>query len=94
MESILCIPRMESNTPKQYIFSTLCKLNWGQISIINEIPLRNEPTHKRILIKVKWDTSKSPDVIEYRTRITKGDSVKLVHNINSPWFWKIVLGKS
>jgi hypothetical protein len=90
MESILCIPRMEMTTPKQYIFTTLCKLNWGHISILNEIPLRNEPTQKRILIRVKWD----PNASEYKSRILKGDSVKLVHNINSPWFWKIVLGKS
>ena len=83
---------MEITTPKQYVFSTLCKLNWGHISILNEIPLRNEPMQKRILIKVRWDsTSISEDV---RTRIQNGDSVKLVHDINSPWFWKIVLGKS
>ncbi len=90
MESILCIPRMEITTPKQYVFSTLCKLNWGHISILNEIPLRNEPMQKRILIKVRWDST-SEDV---RTRIQNGDSVKLVHDINSPLFWKIVLGKS
>jgi hypothetical protein len=90
MESILCIPRMEITTPKPYIFSTLCKLKWGHISILNEIPLRNEPNQKRILIKVRWDPT-SEDV---RSRIQNGDSVKLVHDINSPWFWKVVLGKS
>ena len=90
METILCIPRMEIATPKQYILSTLCKLNWGNISIMNEIPLRNEPNHKRIMIKVKWDLSSS----DIKTRIQDGNSIKLVHDINSPWFWKIVQGKS
>lgn len=90
MESILCIPRMDNTTQKQYILNTLYKLKWGHISIVNEIPLRNEPNQKRILIRVKWDEC-SDDI---RSRIQSGDSIKLVHDINSPWFWKIVLGKS
>lgn len=90
MESILCIPRMDNTTHKQYILNILYKLNWGHVSIINEIPLRNEPNYKRILIRVKWDEC-SYDI---RSRIYNGDSIKLVHDINSPWFWKIVLGKS
>jgi len=90
MESILCIPRMDINTPNRYIFSTLCKLKWGHISILKEVPLRNEPNQKRILIKVRWD----PTSEDMRTRIQNGESVKLVHDINSPCFWKVVLGKS
>jgi hypothetical protein len=87
MESILCIPRMDVITSKQYILSTFYKLKWGHISLVNEIPLRNDPTHKRILIRVKWDDC-SHDI---RSRIHDGGSIKLVHDINSPWFWKIML---
>ena len=88
MESTLCIPRMELSTPKNYIFQTLCRLKWGRIIHINEIPLRNDPTQKRIIIKIKWNSSS-----EYKERINNGDSIKLVHDENSPWFWKVVLSR-
>ncbi len=90
MESIICIPRMDLTIQRKYILNTLYKLNWGHISIINEIPLRNEPDQKRILIRIKWDECAE----DIRSRVNNGDSIKLVHDINSPWFWKIVLGKS
>jgi hypothetical protein len=87
METTLCIPRVDINTTKQYIFASLCKLKWGRISIVNEIPLRNDPTQKRIMIKVRWT---SPIESEVKSKIDNGDTVKFVHDINSPWFWKIV----
>ena len=90
MESILCIPRMDLTIQRKYIQNTLYKLKWGHISIINEIPLRNEPDQKRILVRIKWDECAG----DIRSRVNNGDSIKLVHDINSPWFWKIVLGKS
>lgn len=81
---------MDLNIQRKYILNTLYKLKWGHISIINEIPLRNEPDQKRILIRIKWDECAD----DIRSRVSNGDSIKLVHDINSPWFWKIVLGKS
>ena len=86
---MLCIPRMELSTPRNYIFQTLCKLKWGKIIKINEIPLRNDPTQKRILIKIRWNQSN-----EYESRINNGDIIKLIHNENSPWFWKVVISKT
>ena len=88
MESTLCIPRVGISTPKNYIQNTVNKLNWGRIIYINEIPLRNDPSQKRILIRIKWNASN-----EYKDRLDNGDSIKLVQMDNSPWFWKIVLGK-
>ena len=91
MESILCIPRIDVRTSSKYILQSLCKLNWGKISILNEIPLRNDPTQKRILIKVKWN----PDTeTTMKTKLDKGDVINLVHDINSPWFWKIMLSNN
>jgi hypothetical protein len=89
METLLCIPRMDASVPKQYILRTLYKLNWGYVSIINEIPLRNEPTHKRIMWRVRWNENAT----EYRSRIQDGECLKLVHDLNSPYFWKIVASK-
>ena len=91
MESILCIPRIDVRTPNKYIFQSLCKLNWGKISILNEIPLRNDPTQKRILIKVKWNSDTETTM---KTKLDNGDIIKLVHDINSPWFWKIMLSNN
>jgi hypothetical protein len=90
MESTLCIPRMELATSKNYIHQTLTKLKWGSILKINEIPLRNDPSQKRVLIKIRW----TDDSNRYKDRIDKGDSIKLVHSENSPWFWKIVQSKT
>lgn len=92
METILCIPRMDSAIARQYIFKTLCKLKWGHVSILNEIPLRNEPTQKRILWRVRWDPC-STDATEYKKRMQSGESVKLVHDVDSPYFWKIVMSR-
>ncbi len=89
---MLCIPRMDANTPRQYILRTLYKLNWGYVSIVNEIPLRNEPTQKRIMWRVRWNAD-SDNAKEYQERIRNGECLKLVHDMNSPYFWKIVMGK-
>jgi hypothetical protein len=90
MESTLCIPRMEVTISKNYIHQTLTKLKWGSIIKINEIPLRNDPSQKRVIIKIRW----TDDSNRYKERIDKGDSIKLVHSENSPWFWKIVQSKT
>ena len=85
MESILCIPRIDTNTTNQYIYRSLRKLNWGHISILNEIPLRNDPTQKRVMVKVKWNHD-----TDIKSKIDNGETIKFVHDINSPWFWKIM----
>ena len=82
----ICIPRVDATITKDYIYKTFCSLKIGKISNIYEIPLRNDPTHKRIIIKIKWDqTSEAAQKIE-NTLVEKG-SIKLVHDM--PWFWKI-----
>jgi hypothetical protein len=87
---ILCIPRMDKNISKQYIFDKLRKLNFGYIEKIIEIPLKNNTDHKRVLIKIKWNNY--PDTMNYKTRLNNGESIKLVYDmINVPWFWKIVV---
>jgi hypothetical protein len=89
MESVLCIPRIDINTTNKYILNSLYKLKWGGIFILNEIPLRNDPMQKRILIKVKWNSN-----TDIKSRIENGDTVNIVHDIDSPWFWKIMRATS
>jgi hypothetical protein len=86
MRSSLCIPRIETSTPKDYIYKTICNLQVGYIEKLIEIPLRNDASYKRIIIKINWNnTEKSTRLQEILE--TKG-SIKLVHDM--PWYWKIV----
>jgi hypothetical protein len=84
----LCIPRVDISTPSEYIFKKMCKLNWGYIQKIIEIPMRNDPYQKRIIVKLKWNNNQ--ETIEYKEKIKKGESIKVVHSPHEPWFWKIV----
>jgi hypothetical protein len=91
METILCIPRMPTTLSKSYVFQSLCRLKWGHITILNEIPLRNDPTQKRVLFRIRW--SFNENAVEYKKKIQNGDDIKMVHDMTSPYFWKIVVGR-
>ena len=85
--SSICIPRLDINTSKEYIFQTLCKLKLGYIKNITEIPLRNDPAYKRIIIKIQWNKY-SPKSIQMQEILSQKGCVKLVHSM--PWYWRIV----
>lgn len=85
--SSICIPRLDINIPKEYIFHTLAKLKIGYIKNITEIPLRNDATQKRIIIKLQWNKH-SPKSIQMQEILSQKGCVKLVHSM--PWYWKIV----
>jgi len=86
MPASICIPRLESNISKDYIFKTLQNLKIGYIKHIAEIPLRNDSTHKRVIIKIEWNAAQKS--IDFQQKLAKFGSVKLVHDM--PWYWKIV----
>jgi len=86
-EPVLCIPRIESSIHKTFVFKKLCELKWGFIEKITEIPLKNDPTQKRIIIKIKWN--KEEEIQEIKEKIRTGESIKLVYDKFLPWFWKI-----
>ena len=84
--SSICIPRIDSKIQMEYIHNTISKLNLGNIERINEIPLRNDPAYKRVIITIQWN--KGNEVVKYiQTKFTERGSVKLVHDM--PWYWKI-----
>jgi hypothetical protein len=83
----LCIPRIEASITKDYIFNVFSKLKIGYIEKIIEIPLKNDPKHKRIIIKIIWSEI-NPKSIEIQNRLTNQETIKVVHNM--PWYWKIV----
>jgi len=85
--SSICIPRIESSISKDYIYKTLCNLKIGTIERIIEIPLKNDPTHKRIIIKIQWNKANQKSINIQKTLLEAG-SIKLVYDM--PWYWKIV----
>lgn len=87
MQQSLCIPRIESSITKDYIYKTLCNLQIGSIINIIEIPLKNDPTHKRAIIKINWN--KTTQALDIQKTLEAKGSVKLVYNM--PWYWKIVV---
>jgi hypothetical protein len=87
MQQSLCIPRIETTITKDYIYKTLCNLQIGSIVNIIEIPLKNDPTHKRAIIRINWNNTNRS--INMQKTLTDKGSVKLVHDM--PWYWKIVV---
>jgi len=84
--SSICIPRIESSISKDYIYNTLCNLKIGVIEKITEIPLKNDPTHKRVIIKMLWNKTCQSNNI--KNLLASKGSFKVVHDM--PWYWKIV----
>ena len=83
----LCIPKIDTNIKREFIFKKLCDLHIGYIYKLVEIPLKNNGNFKRILVKVRWNHFDTTNKI--RNRITSGNPVYFVYEM--PWFWKIVL---
>jgi len=81
----LCIPRIECNIPKTQILATFCKLKIGTIESVVEIPLKEMPRYKRIVIRLKWNDSERAQYMLDRFRDEK--NVKIVYNYPMPWFW-------
>jgi hypothetical protein len=88
----LCIPRIDATINKDYIFKTLCKLKWGKITKIVEIPLRDDNSQKRILININWNGASN--IKDIRTNLSNGRYINIVHDSISPWFWRITMSKS
>ena len=83
--SYICIPRVNNEITKSYIFKKMCFLKIGYIENINEIPLKTNPECKRIIIKLKWDTDENS--LKIRKTLDEGGSIQVVYEM--PWFWKI-----
>jgi hypothetical protein len=83
-DTIICIPRVDNNISKQQIFETICALRIGYIDKITEIPLKNDETGKRIIIKFKtWVENEKSRLI--LNRFQENKDIKIVYN--NPWYW-------
>lgn len=81
----VCIPRIESSIPKSIIYNTFTNLKIGTIDGVIEIPFKDAPRYKRIIVKISWNDSEQANFI--LTRFQEGKNVKIVYNLPSPWFW-------
>ena len=86
----LCIPRMELSVSRDYIYSIFNRLNVGHIEHLNEIPLRNESDHKRVILRIRWN--QSPTAINMRQFLNEKGYVNIVYDM--PWFWKVVIQRT
>ena len=84
----ICIPRVENNLSKEHISNILQKSNLCKVDLINEIPLRNDPTHKRILMKIRMNRWNEQALTVENRLMTEGN-IKFVYDM--PWYWKICL---
>lgn len=78
---------MESSISKEYIFNIISSLHLGKIDRITEIPLRNNPDYKRIIIKLRWNEIEQ-NSRNLRNQLETSGSIKVVHDM--PWYWKVV----
>jgi len=86
----LCIPRVDASVPIDYIKKTINGLNIGHIRDIREIPLRNDPTHKRILMRFHWKEQNTRS-LKLQRKMEELGSLKVVHDM--PWYWKLVVAQ-
>jgi hypothetical protein len=83
----ICIPRMDNDISKDFIYETFNKLNIGYILSLKEIPLRNDNKHKRVIISLSLNGATEYSNI-FNERMNKNESIKIVYDM--PWYWKIV----
>ena len=86
----MCIPRVDAGITKEYITKTINSLNIGYIRQIREIPLKNDPTHKRVLMRFHWRENNDNSITLQKQLVDLG-SLKIVHDM--PWYWKLVVAQ-
>ena len=85
----LCIPRIEVETTKEYIFKTFQNLKLGYIKNIKEIPLKNDKKHKRIIITI--ELNENPLSLNIISKLNNNETIKIVYDM--PDYWKVVTTK-
>ena len=85
----LCIPRIEIDTTKEYIFNIFQKLRLGFIKNIKEIPLKNDKKHKRIIITI--ELNENPLSINIMSKLNNNETIKIVYDM--PDYWKVATTK-
>jgi len=84
----LCIPRIETIYTREYIFSIVRKLKWGEIAKLLESIPKNNTDYRCVMIDIEWDdTNGNTDL---KNRLLKGQYINIVHDETTPQFWRIM----
>lgn len=86
----LCIPRIDSNIKKEYIYERLSNIQVGKIERIIEIPLKNDATYKRILFRITWNSNEKS--IKMQEQLKNKGLINFVYDM--PWYWKIFISNN
>lgn len=82
----LCIPRVNTDIKKDFIYDKINEFHLGKIINIKEIPLYNDTKYKRIIINMYWDKTDNK-IKEIEEMLIQIGSIKLVYDM--PWYWKL-----
>ena len=80
----ICIPRVENNIHREYIYKKIKKINAGKIQSFVEKPLKSEKRFKKIFIKMKIDplNAMGAYILDH---FSKGHCIKLVYHHEHYW---------
>lgn len=82
-----CIPRISVNINKQFILTKIENLELGKLVSFIEIPLKSDPSHKKILMKMNCSNMHLQENI--RNYFRENGYIKFMYQM--PWYWKIYL---
>lgn len=84
---VLCIPKLEVYISREFIVSCFEEKDIGCIEKIIELPHKNNPLYKRIILHIVL-SEESENAKLLRGRFSEKKDVKLVYKF--PWYWKVV----
>ena len=87
----LCIPKVHTSISSTFIKSKLSQCNFGTIKQYTELPWKNDPTQKRILIRVDWNKTLTYSTL-WQEQLRQGNPLRIVYQF--PNEWKIYLAKN
>jgi hypothetical protein len=87
----LCIPKVTAATTSAYIQTIWKQTQLGPIVQYTELPWKHDQAHKRILLKVAWNTE-HPHHAAYQEILNAGHYISIVHKFPSEW--RVFLAKN
>ena len=87
----LCIPKVDISVSSSFIKYKLSQCNIGTIKQYTELPWRNDPSQKRILIRVDWNHRLTYSTL-WQEQLHQGNPLRIIYQF--PHEWQIYLAKN
>jgi hypothetical protein len=81
----ICIPKLEISAQENIVRMGINKTNIGEILSYKEIPWKNDPSHKRVLMYMRFN----PGHDQYSTIKERLESGNAVHVVNYPTIYEL-----